>query len=124
MKRLGGFWREEVGSGAAEFTLVLIPFAALIFAIIHLSLLFYANQTLQFATEAAARCYSVDSVDCSTTSAVQTYASGRYTGPNIGATFVASGVGCGHTVTGTGSYPLNAVFVNVSVPLSVTACFP
>ena len=126
MKLLGKYWREERGSGAAEFTIVLLPFAALIFAIVHLSLLFYANQTLQFATEAAARCYSVDAVNCSTTGAVQTYASGKYKGPNISANFsaLAYPTGCGHTVTGSGTYQLNAVFKNVSVPLSATACFP
>ena len=118
------FWHDESGSGAAEFVMVLLPFAALIFAIIHLRLLFYANQSLQFATEAAARCYSVDSVNCSTIGAAQTYAAGRYAGPNIGATFVAAATGCGHTVTGSGNYSLNAVFVTRSVPLNATACFP
>jgi len=124
MSRACKFWANERGGGAAEFALVLLPFAALIFAIIHLCLLFYANQTLQFATEAAARCYSVDAVTCSTSGAAQSYAAGRYTGPNIGASFAASATGCGHTVTGTGSYALSAVVVSMTVPLSVTACFP
>jgi len=118
------YWKDECGSGAAEFVIVLIPFAALIFAIIHLCLMFYANQTLQFATEAGARCYSVDSVNCNTTGAVQTYASGKYKGPNISPTFVAAATGCGHTVTGTGSYSFNAVVGRFTVPLSATACFP
>ena len=60
MRSVIRYWRHESGSGAAEFTMVLIPFAALIFGIIHMSLLFYANQSLQFAAEAAARCFSVD----------------------------------------------------------------
>jgi len=79
---------------------------------------------LQFAAEAAARCYSVDSVNCSTTGAVQSYATGRYKGPNISPTFVATGTGCGHTVTGSGNYQLSAVFVRMSVPLAASACFP
>jgi hypothetical protein len=124
MSRLGRYWKDECGSGAAEFVIVLLPFAALIFAIIHLCLLFFANQSLQFAAEAAARCYSVDSVNCANTGAVQTYAAGKYKGPNITPTFVATATGCGHTVTGSGSYPLSAVFVRVSVPLAATACFP
>jgi Flp pilus assembly protein TadG len=118
------YWKDEAGSGAAEFVIVLIPFAALIFAIIHLCLLFFANQSLQFAAEAAARCYSVDSINCASTGAVQTYAASKYRGPNITPTFVASGTGCGHTVTASGSYQLNAVFVRRSVPLAATACFP
>ena len=124
MKSAIRFCRDEFGGGAAEFAIVVLPFAALIFAIIHLCLLFYANQSLQFAAEAAARCYSVDSTNCGTTGAVQTYASGRYAGPNIGATFVADTTGCGHTVTGTGNYALNAVVISKSVPLTAKACFP
>src|SRR5438046_1544784 len=106
MRRLDGYWKDERGSGAAEFAIVLLPFVVLIFAIIHLCLMFYANQTLQFATEAAARCYSVDSVNCSTTGAVQTYAAGRYKGPNISPTFTAAATGCGHTVNANGTYQL------------------
>jgi Flp pilus assembly protein TadG len=124
MMARGGYWKNEKGAGAAEFALVVIPFMAMIFMIINVSMMFYANQTLQFAAEAAARCYSVDSINCSSTGATQTYATGRYSGPNISPTFVASAVGCGHTVTGTANFPLSAVFVNISVPLSATACFP
>lgn len=126
MRRAGKYWKDECGSGAAEFAIVLLPFAALIFGIIHLCLAFYANQTLQFATEAAARCYSVDAVNCSTAGAAQIYATGRYKGPNISASFTAWPIptDCGHEVTGTGSYSLNAVFVRVAVPLTAKACFP
>jgi len=124
MRSVIRYWRHESGSGAAEFTMVLIPFAALIFGIIHMSLLFYANQSLQFAAEAAARCFSVDANNCATTGAAQTFASGKYKGPNIGATFVASKTGCGHTVAGSGNYSLNAVVVSRNIPLTATACFP
>jgi len=124
MKRVLRFWCDEFGGGAAEFAIVLIPFVALIFAIIHLCLLFYANQSLQFAAQAGARCYAVDSVNCGSIGASQIYAGGRYGGPNIGASFVATATGCGHTVTGTGSYSFNAVVGRFTVPLSATACFP
>jgi hypothetical protein len=89
-----------------------------------MSLLFYANQSLQYATEAAARCYSVDSTNCGSTGATQTFATGKYAGPNIGATFVANTSGCGHTVVGSGNYSFNAVVITRSLPLSATACFP
>src|SRR4029077_15757615 len=76
------YWRDENGASSAEFAIVLLPFTALIFAIIYGSLRYYANQTWQYATEAAARCYSVDAGNCSTTGAVQTYARNHYKGPN------------------------------------------
>lgn len=120
------YWRDESGSGAAEFVMVLIPFMAMIFAIIYGSLMFYANQTLQYATEAAARCYSVDAGNCSTTGNVQTYALNHYKGPNIGASFTPQPVptGCGHTVTGTGSFKINVVVFSTTLPMNATACFP
>jgi len=128
MSLLGKYWKDEFGGGAAEFAIVLIPFTALIFAIIHMCLLFYANQTLHFATEGAARCASVLSGStCSNTTNIQNYASGLYRGPNISASFGYSTTGannCGHTVTGSGTYQLNAVFVSVAVPLAASACFP
>jgi len=128
MKRLSyrrkAYLREEKGASSAEFAMVLLPFAAMIFAIIYGALLYYANQTLQFATEAAARCYSVDAANCATTGAVQTYALAKYNGPNIGASFVAAATGCGHTVTGTGSFPINIVVWTTTVSLNSTACFP
>lgn len=125
MRWLRDYWQNEDGGGAAEFAIVVIPFSALIFAIIHICLMFYAYQNLHFAVEGAARCSSVMSTTtCNSTGAVQTYATGLYKGPNISASFAPSTAPCGNTVTGTGSYTLNAVLVRTSVPLSATACFP
>jgi len=125
MKRLRAYWRDEHGGGAAEFAIVVFPFSALIFGIIHLCLMLYATQNLQFAAQGAARCSSVMSTTtCNTPGAVQTYAAGLYKGPNISATFAYTTAGCGNTVTGNGSYTVNAVLVSTSVPLVATACFP
>ena len=124
MKSALRFCRDESGGGAAEFAIVVLPFAALIFAIIHLCLLFYANQSLQFATQAAARCSSVDTITCDTAIHIQNYASGRYAGPNIGASFTPGTGACGHSVTGTGNYVLNAVVVRRTITLNAAACFP
>jgi Flp pilus assembly pilin Flp len=118
------YWKNECGASAAEFTLVVIPFMVLIFGIIGLSMMFYANQTLHYATEAAARCFAVNVTSCPTTGATQTYALGRYSGPNISPVFVATTVGCGHTVTGAANFPINVVVVSINIPLAATACFP
>jgi Flp pilus assembly protein TadG len=124
-RKEGGYWKNENGASAAEFTLVLIPFLALVFGIVSLCMMFYANHTLQYAAEAAARCASVGRfTNCTNTTAVQNYALSHYSGPNITPVFVATTAGCGHTVTGTASFPLNAIVINIAVPLSATACFP
>jgi len=124
MRRLTEYWKGQRGSGAAEFAIVLIPFTMAVFGIIHMSMLFYANQALQYAAEAGARCYSVDATNCSTASNAQTYASNRYKGPTIGASFTATATGCGHTVVGTGTYQLDAVLVHRAVALRAAACYP
>ena len=124
MRRAQGYWKDECGASSAEFALVVVPFLALIFAIIAMSMMMYTNQSLQYATEAAARCFAVDVSNCPPAGAAQTYASNRYTGPNIGPAFVATATGCGHTVTGTASLPLDAVVISITVPLSASACFP
>lgn len=118
------YWKNENGSGAAEFALVVIPFLALVFAIIGLSMMVYANNSLQYAAEKAARCFAVNVTSCATTGATQTYAAAQYAGPNIAPVFVASTAGCGHTVTGTATLTLDAVVTSLSVPLTASACFP
>ncbi len=118
------YWRDEQGAGAAEFALVLLPFLALIFGIIGLSTMFYANHTLHYATKAAARCFAVNVTSCPTTGATQAYAASRYSGPDIAPVFVATTAGCGHTVTGNANFTLDAVVTSITVPLSATACFP
>jgi len=125
MRKLLNFLNDDHGASTAEFGLVLIVFLSLIFAIIGLSLNIWANETLQFATEAAARCASVTPSVCSNQSTIQTYGANHYLGPAISPTFTyASGGACGHQVTASATIPLDAVVVSLSVPLSASACFP
>jgi hypothetical protein len=42
----------------------------------------------------------------------------------LGPSFVASPAGCGNQVTGTVTFPLNAVIVTKSVVISAQSCFP
>jgi len=45
-----GFGRKSDGAAAVEFALVVVPFFALMFAIIELALVFWAGQVLETAT--------------------------------------------------------------------------
>ena len=131
MNRLRHFVFDERGASAAEFALVSIPFIGLVLAIIGGSMMFYSNQSLQYATQAAARYYSVQTTNAGGTppaaSVVQTYAQNAYTGPGISPTFVAARGGCGPNgfqVTANATFPLNTGLINLSVPLKAHACFP
>ncbi len=49
------FVRQEDGSAAVEFSLIALPFLALLFAIIETAMVFFAGQTLEAATADSAR---------------------------------------------------------------------
>jgi Flp pilus assembly protein TadG len=129
MRMLAHYISDETGASTAEFALAFIPFSALVFGIIALSLVLYANQTLQYATEAAARYYSVTTANTGTPpsgTAINTYGQQQYLGP-MAPTFTASRGGCGPNgfqVYGTGTIPLDAGLYNTNLTLQAHACFP
>ena len=63
MRAIRRYPSDERGASAAEFALVTVPFVALTLGIIGLGMALYANQCLQYATEAAARYYSVQTAN-------------------------------------------------------------
>jgi|SRR5579863_9846275 len=113
----------DSGTTAAEFALVLPALGALVVGGLYAGLVVYSAAGLHHAVEQAARCYSVNSNQCGSVTATQTYAQSEYYGVDS-PTFTASIQSCGHQVAATVTIPLIAVVANFSVPLSATACFP
>ena len=111
------------GVTALEFALVAPMLLAFIIGAISTGLVMYSAAGLRDAVEQAARCYSVNSGQCSTATQTQTYAKSAYYGINTPA-FTASIQPCGHQVAATVTVELTAVIANFDVPLSATACFP
>ena len=117
--------RSQGGAAAVEFAMVLPAFVGLIVSSIFVAQLMYEASSLRYAVEAAARCASVNTTVCTSTTTTQTYAASKYLGPTSPApTFTASNGGCGHTVTGSVTYVLQTGVRNINVPLSASACFP
>ncbi|MBX3512157.1 MAG: pilus assembly protein [Xanthobacteraceae bacterium] len=54
-KLVVGFGRKNDGAAAVEFAIVVVPFFALLFAIIELAMVFWAGQVLETATHDASR---------------------------------------------------------------------
>ena len=111
------------GSVAVELAFVLPALLALVIGSINAGLVVYSAAGLHHAVKQAARCYSVNVGQCGNALATQTYAQNHYYGIN-GPTFTASVASCGHRVAATVTISLSAVVVDLSVPLSATACFP
>jgi Flp pilus assembly protein TadG len=111
------------GSTAVEFALVLPALAMLIVGGMYVGLLVYSASGMHAAVEQAARCYSVNASLCNSAAATQTYAQNNYYG--VGSPiFTASTVSCGHQVSSTLTFVLNAAVASWNVPLTATACFP
>lgn len=121
--RRNAFARSESGAVAVEFALVLPALAMLIVGTLYVGLVMYSAAGLHSAVEAAARCYSVSSTQCSTASAAQTYGEGRFYGIST-PTFNASLAACGHLVTASLSIDFNAGLAHWTIPLSASSCFP
>jgi Flp pilus assembly protein TadG len=118
-----GFATCDRGNSAVEFALVLPALAMLVVGGLYTGLLMYSAAGLHNAVEQAARCYSVSASQCGSASAAQTYAQSSYYGIST-PTFTASTQACGHQVTATLSFVLDAAVASFNVPLSATACFP
>jgi Flp pilus assembly protein TadG len=121
--RRPGFATCDHGTTAVEFALVLPALAALVVGGLYTGLLMYSAAGLHNAVEQAARCYSVSQSQCGSASAAQTYAQNSYYGVST-PTFTASTQACGHQVTATLSFVLDAAVTSFNVPLTATACFP
>lgn len=120
----------ESGTTAVEFALVATPFFFFFLGILSACLAVFASASLQYAAEGAARCYSIgsqcsstNSTLCSTATTTQSCAQTLYRGPNS-PTFSASTPACGHQVSATLNYVLNAGVAHWTIPMSATACFP
>lgn len=118
------FTRDDRGTTAAEYGLVLPVLVLGILGGIWVGLLAFSASSLDLAVQTAARCMAVDANNCGSVSATQTYAEAQYSGPAISPTFTASASGCGHTVTAQASFDLSIVPGIGAVPLSSSACYP
>ena len=125
-RRLGACRR---GVSAVEMALVLTLFLGFVFGVINVSLVLWTQASLYFAAQAAARCASASPTVCgapASSALVEAYALNQYTGQSLGGAnpFRYSASGCGHTVTGSVTFPLNTGLLNLSIPLSASSCFP
>jgi Flp pilus assembly protein TadG len=125
------------GTTAVEFAMVLPPFLMFLLGTISASLAVYTEASLQYAAEGAARCYSVNSSQCDSTTTTQSYAQTLYKGlgsPTFTASLSSATCGNatnpGHQVIASLDVVLNAGVkqdltpAQWTIPLTATACFP
>jgi Flp pilus assembly protein TadG len=118
--------KDETGAAAIEFGLTAPAFLMLLTGTIVCGLLVWTQLGLQHGAERAARCASINTSVCGTTTDIQNYASQQAFGLNPPAsTFTVSTPGYGNQVSA--SYTFNFLtkyFGMQSLSLSAQSCFP
>ncbi|WP_436062110.1 TadE/TadG family type IV pilus assembly protein [Phenylobacterium sp. LjRoot97] len=120
---IGKLRRDEAGSSAVEFVLILVPTILLTIGAINLSLMVYTVANLNYAAEDAARCYAVKKTTCTNNATINTYARARYKGPGV-PNFAATTPTCGNQVVGTVPYVFTTGLTSTTFTLSSQACYP
>ena len=121
LRRLGA---DTQGGAAIELGLALPIFGMLLFGAIDASQLIGAISGMHYAVEEAARCSAVNGTLCGSAGATNTFAQGRYQGPNITPAFTTISSTCGKQVIATATFHLNIAVAILDVPLSAQACYP
>jgi len=116
------------GAAAIEYALILPALLMFVFGIIDTGRVVWTYATLYRATEAAARCAAINTLDCGTAAQVQSYAASQAWGMTIDAdAFKGTTEACGHQVTGTYDFQFIIPLLNMplgAVTLKATACYP
>lgn len=135
---LSAYRRDQQGSSAAEFALVIPVALMLVLGVLHLSFVIYAGVNLHNATEWTARCLAVSANNAPTTATpcvkiaptqaqLQSYVQARYVGPNIAPfTFTVTPHGCqgASQLTSSGVYNMAMGFVSFPITVTAKACYP
>jgi Flp pilus assembly protein TadG len=124
MRKLSRIFGDEGGAAALEFGIVGPIFLLFMIGTAYTCMMLFTESSMQFAVESAARCASVQTTVCTSSSAITTFAQNAYYGPIVSPTFTYSTPACGHQVASSTTFGYNFGYLNLSVPLTATACFP
>jgi Flp pilus assembly protein TadG len=130
-RTLKAYLAQVDGSTTAEFVLVLPVLIFFVFSIINICFLVYATSSLHWAAEQSARCGAMSQINtglaCGSIANTATFAQSAYKGPGLSSlTFTSADDTTNNCrrVSGSGTYQIRAIFLDIDVPLSSTACFP
>jgi Flp pilus assembly protein TadG len=117
---------ENSGATAVELALTMPLFLALLMGVIQIGLALWTQFGIQYGSEAAARCASVDAASCGTSDQIATYAAGHALGLSLPkSAFSVSIPSCGNQVSASFVYRFNTLLLGTpSVTLSARSCFP
>ena len=118
--------RARGGVAAVEFALIAPILFLVLFGIVEFGRLMWTQAALHFAVEEAARCASIDTSTCGSSSSIASYAASKVTALHIPASqFTSTTPSCGNLVSV--SYPYQFVLSTLfpyAITLSANSCYP
>jgi Flp pilus assembly protein TadG len=116
--------RDIRGATAVEFGITAPLFVMLVIGTIEAGLILWTQLGLQQGVEMGARCASVDSILCNSTSAIQNYAAQQTYGISAPASiFTVTTPSCGNQVSASYMFPILSGYFG-AVTLTAQSCFP
>lgn len=114
---------DEDGNTIIEFALVLPVLLLFVLGIMQGALAIWNQNELNYAVQEAARCASINTSVCGTSSNITSFAAARSSGGFSASVFSATTASCGNQVSA--SYPMQLPFpFSTSVTLTARACYP
>jgi Flp pilus assembly protein TadG len=116
--------RDERGTSALEFALVAPVFILLLMGTIFVCIQLFLVGSLKYAVEEGARCASVKTTICADSGSTVTYAQNHYFGPSASPTFTYAAASCGNSVSASLNYVVNLGMMELTLPVTASACYP
>jgi Flp pilus assembly pilin Flp len=115
--------RDEHGAALLELTFIFTLIMALVFGIIDCGRLLWAVNTIYFAVHQAARCASVDKINCGTVAKIQTYAVSQTLVMTVLASdFIVTTPSCGNNISFI--YAFSPLYIPYTFNVTIVACMP
>jgi Flp pilus assembly protein TadG len=122
--------QETRAAAAVEFAFVLPVLLLAMLGVFEFGRALWYQNALNYAVEEAARCITIDTTVCSSSSATQSYAASRAGLDFSNSVFTVTTAGCGNKVSA--SYPFQTLILPVSgssstsysFTLTAQSCFP
>ena len=124
MNLVGKLARNRFGGVAEEFALVATPIVFLLLGTMEVGRGLWIQNALNHSVEEAARCASINVINCNTSAQIKSFAAGVAGAGFASSVFTPSTASCGNKVTA--SYPMTLAipFVSTSITLTAQSCYP
>jgi Flp pilus assembly protein TadG len=140
--RIRSYGGDQRGAAAVQFALLIPAMVLLVFAIVNMGQMAFAEVSMHWAVQQAARCSVIaeqyttppsgdPAVSCTTIARTQAYAAALYKPSlsslaftaTLNSTNSANGNYCKQLV-GQGNYSVRIMWVGFTVPIKATSCYP